>query len=274
MPGACGSESRTSRGIGQRRRRHRVCSTGAAEPVAERAPRGDAVRLEQADEFLPDERRRFDVVGAAPQRANRATEVSSERAQAAARQIGQEAPGNVTRTDHVEREEAGGQRAQERLLESSEMDDRRRGLLRETCGLVAERAPGELPVDRGPHHVLGDARDPRNGRRNLLALWKRDQARMRVRDRVADLGPADFKEMPSRRGGRGLAVDHQHLHLRERLGMTAQHHSPQPNLIRDRASMPRTPLIEQLLQPSLLQCLVGASRDAIAPGRSCNTVSR
>lgn len=118
--------------------------------------------------------------------------------------------------------------------------------------MVAERAPGELPVDRGPHHVLGDARNPRNGRRNLLALWKRDQARMRVRDRAADLGPADFKEMPSRRGGRGLAVDHQHLHLRERLGMTAQHHSPQPNLIRDRASMPRTPLIEQLLQKRCL----------------------
>ena len=196
----------------------------------ERAPRGHALRLEQADQFLPDERRRFDVVGAAPQRANRATEVSSERSQAAARQIGQEAPRNVTRTDDVEREEAGAQRAKERLLESSEMDDRRRGLLRETRGLVAERAPGELPVDSGPHHVLGDARDPRNGRRNLLALWKRDQARMRVRDCVADLGPADFKEMPSRRGGRGLAVDHQHLHLRERLGTTAQHHSPQPNL--------------------------------------------
>ena len=163
-----------------------------------------------------------------------ATEVSSERAQAAARQIGQEAPGNVTRTDHVEREEAGGQRAKERLLESSEMDDRRRGLLREARGLVGQRTPGDLSVERGPHHVFGDASNPGNGGRNLLAIWKRDQVRMRVRDCVADLGPADFKEVPSRRGGRGLAVDHQHLHLRERLGMTAQHHSPQPNLIRPR----------------------------------------
>jgi len=184
----------------------------------ERAPRGHALRLEQAHQFLPHERRRVDVVGAAPQRANSATEVSSDRAQAAARQIGQEAPRNVTRADDVEREEVAAQRAKERLLESSEMDDRRRGLLREARGLVAQRAPREVSVDSGPHHVLRDACDPRDGRRNLLAIWQRDQARMRVRDCVADLGPADFKEMPSGRGGRGLAVDHQHLHLRERLG--------------------------------------------------------
>ena len=212
------------------RRRHRAGSTGA-EPIVERAPRGHALRLEQTDQLVPDERRRFDVVGAAAQRANRATEVSSERAQAAARQIGQKTPGNVTRADHVERKAAGAQRAKERLLESSEMDDRRRGLLRETRGLVGQRAPGELSVDSGPHHVLGDASNPRNGWRNPLAIWKRNQARMRVRDCVADLGPADFKEMPSRRGGRGLAVDHEHLQLRERLGTTAQHHLPQPNLI-------------------------------------------
>jgi hypothetical protein len=106
----------------------------------------------------------------------------------------------------------------ERLLESSEVDDGRRGLRRETRGLVGQRAPGELSVDSGPHHVLGDASNPRNGWRNLLAIWKRDQARMRVRDRVADSGPADFKEMPSRGRGRGLAVDHQYLQLRERFG--------------------------------------------------------
>ena len=163
---------------------------------------------------------RFDVIGAAAQRADRATKVSSERAQAAARQIGQKTPGNVTRTDHVERKHAGGQRAKERLLELSEVDDCWRGLLRETRGLVGQRAPGELSVDSGPHHVLGDAGDPRNRWRNLLAIRKRDQARMRVRDCVADLGPADFKEMPSRRRGRGLAVDDQHLEMRERLGRT------------------------------------------------------
>ena len=161
------------------------------------------------------------MIGAATQRANRATEVSSEGAQAAARQIGQKAPGDIPRADHVERKHAGGQRAKERLLESSEVDDRRRGLLRETRGLVGQLAPGEASVDSGPHHVLGDSRDPRNGWRNLLAIRKRDQARMRVRDcRCEDAGPADLKEMPSRSRGRGLAVDHQHLELRERLGTT------------------------------------------------------
>ena len=73
-------------------------------------------------------------------------------------------------------------------------------------------------VASGPHRVLGDPRDPRNGWRNVLAIRKRDQARMRVRDCVADLGPADFKEMPSGRRGRRLAVHDQHLKLRERFG--------------------------------------------------------
>ena len=190
----------------------------------ERAPRGHALRLEQADQFLPDERRRFDVVGAAAQCANGATEVSSERAQAAAGQIGQKAPGDIPRADHVERKHAASQCAKERLLESSEVDDRRRRLVRETGGSVAQLAPGEVSVDRAPQHVLGNPSDPRNGWRNLLAIRKRDQARMRVRDCVSDAGPADFKEMPARRRGRGLAVDHQHLELRERLGTTAWHH--------------------------------------------------
>src|SRR5262245_6039746 len=104
---------------------------GCGEPVVERAPREDALRLEQADELLPDEGRRLDVIGTAAQRANRATEVPRERAQTAARQIGQKTPGNVTRADHVQREEVGAQHPKERLLELSEMDDRRRGLLRE-----------------------------------------------------------------------------------------------------------------------------------------------
>ena len=187
----------------------------------ERAPRSHALRLEQADQLLPDERRRFDVVGAAAQRANRATEVSSEGAQAAPRQIGQKAPGDIPRADHVERKHAGGQRAKERLLESSEVDDRRRGLLRETRGLVGQLAPGAASVDSGLQHVVGDPSDPRNSWRNLLAIRQRDQRRMRVRDcRAEDAGPADLEEMPSWSGGCGLAVDHQHLELRERLGWT------------------------------------------------------
>src|SRR5262249_58118329 len=104
------------------------------------------------------------------------------------------------------------------LFESREVDDRRRGLLRETRGLLGQLAPDMASVDSGPHHVLGDAGDPPNSWRNLLAVWKRDQARMRVRDGVADLGPADFKQMTSRRRGRGLAVDDQHLKSRERFG--------------------------------------------------------
>jgi hypothetical protein len=112
------------------------------------------------------------------------------------------------------------QRAKKRLLELSEVDDRRRGLLRETRSLIGQLAPGMASVDSGPHHVLGDAGDPRNSWRYLLAIRKRDQARMRVRDCVAESGPADFKEMPSRRGGCGLAVDHQHLELRQRFGTT------------------------------------------------------
>ena len=79
----------------------------------------------------------------------------------------------------------------------------------------------QASVDSGPHHVLGDPSDPRNGWRNLLAIRKRDQRRMRVRDcRAEDAGPADLEEMPSRSRGCGLAVDHQHLELRERLGRT------------------------------------------------------
>ena len=163
------------RGIGQTRRRHRVGLTGRGEPVVERAPGRHALPLEQADQLVPDERCRFDVIGAATQRANRATEVSSEGAQAAARQIGQKAPGDIPRADHVERKHAGGQRAKERLLESSEVDDRRRGLLRETRGLVGQLAPGAASVDSGPHHVLGDPSDPRNSWRNLLAIRQRDQ---------------------------------------------------------------------------------------------------
>ena len=102
----------------------------------ERAPGRHAVPVEQADQLVPDERCRFDVIGASTERTNRATEVSSEGVQAAPWQSRQKAPGDIPRAEHVERKHASGQRAKERLLESSEVDDRRRGLLRETCGLV------------------------------------------------------------------------------------------------------------------------------------------
>src|SRR6185295_18796926 len=108
------------------------------------------------------------------------------------------APGDIPCADHVKRKHAAGQRAKERLLELSEVDDRRRGLVRETRGLVGQLAPGMASVDSGPHHVLGDAGDPRNSWRNLLAIRKRDQRRMRGRDcRAEDTGPADLEEMTS-----------------------------------------------------------------------------
>jgi hypothetical protein len=186
----------------------------------ERAPGRHALPVEQADQLLPDERCRFDVIGAPTERTNRATEVSSERAQAAPRQIGQKAPGDIPRTDQVERKQAGGQRAKERLLESSEVNDGRRGL-RETRGLVGHLAPDAAPVDRGPHHVFGDPGNPRNSRRNPLAIRQRDQRRMGMRRcRAEDAGQANLQELTSRSGGCGLAVDHQHLELRERLGRT------------------------------------------------------
>ena len=40
---------------------------------------------------------------------------------------------------------------------------------------LGQLAPGQLAVDSVPHHVLGDARDPRNGWRNTLAGRERDQ---------------------------------------------------------------------------------------------------
>jgi hypothetical protein len=94
------------------------------------------------------------------------------------------------------------------------MNDRWRGLLRETRGLLGKLAPGAASVDSGPHHGLGDPSDPRNSWRNLLAIRQRDQRRMRMSDcRAEDAGPADLEEMTSRSGGCGLAVDHQHLEL-------------------------------------------------------------
>jgi hypothetical protein len=119
---------------------------------------------------MPDERRRFHVIGAATQGANRPTEVSGEGPQATSRQIGQQTPGNIPRADHVEWKYARGQRAEERLLESSEVNNRWRGLLRETGGLVRQLLPGALGIDSVPYHVVRDPRDPCNGCRNVLAV--------------------------------------------------------------------------------------------------------
>ena len=206
------------------------------------------MHLEQADQLPPDERSRFDVIGRATQRANCATEISRECAQAAAREIREKAPGDIARAHHVERKHVGRQRAKERLLESSEVDDRRRRLLRKTRGLVGQLSPCEVPVDSGRHHALGDPRDPRNDWRNPLAIRKRDQRRMRVRNCLAHAGPANLKEMPSWSRSGGLAVDHQHLELRKRLGTTVRHHLPRPESgARGRRSLQSESLVRRVV---------------------------
>jgi hypothetical protein len=101
------------------------------------APVEYALGFQQTDQFLPGECRRFDVIGAAAQPANRATEIPSQRAQAAAWQVGQKTPGDLACAAYVKPKFTGGQRTQERLLELSEVDDRRRGLLLEAGRLMA-----------------------------------------------------------------------------------------------------------------------------------------
>jgi hypothetical protein len=86
----------------------------------------------------------------------------------------------------------------------------------------------------GPRLVEGREHDAAADRNRLAAQARVEQlfdrrikgveVRVRVRDSVADFGPADFKEMPSGRRGRGLTVDQQHLKLRQRIGTTAWHH--------------------------------------------------
>jgi hypothetical protein len=68
----------------------------------------------------------------------------------------------------VERRFATGEGPEERLLESSEVDDCWRRLRRESRGIVCELAPGELWIDAVPHHRLRDACDPRDRWWNFL----------------------------------------------------------------------------------------------------------
>ena len=149
---------------------------GCAEPVVQRTPRGHALRLQQTDQLLPDEHGRVDVVGTAAKRANGATKVPGKGAQAAARQVGQEAPRDIPRADDIERKHGAGESAEELLFELREVDDRRRWLLRETRGVRGQLVPGVACVDGGPHHGLRDPGDPRNGGRDVLAVRKCDQA--------------------------------------------------------------------------------------------------
>ena len=211
MPGACGSERRTSRGIGQTRRRERVGSTGAASQSWS-APH-------VATPFVSSRRTsscQTNAVASTWSALRRSAPTARPKypesgTQAAARQIGQKAPGDIPRADHVERKHAGRQRAKERLLESSEVDDRRRGLLRETRGLIGQLAPGERPstAARIMCSEMPVIRETAGGICSPSGSAIRHAcACVTV---LRDSGPADLKEMPSRRSGRGLAVDDQHL---------------------------------------------------------------
>jgi hypothetical protein len=139
---------------------------------------------------------------------------------------GEEPASDVVCAHDVERRLADSQDAEERLLKSSEMDDRWCRLWREPRSIVSELAPDSAGIDAVPHHRLGDTCDSSNGWWNLLAPRKRDEVRARVRDRRTRPSPRDLEEMSARSGSRGLAVNHQHLELRERQhGRIADHHS-------------------------------------------------
>src|SRR5262245_55779627 len=96
------------------------------EPVLKYAPGGNSFVAKQAHQLSPDECRGFYVIGTATQSADPATEVPGEGTHAAAGQIGQQAPGDAMRAEDVERKRPAGQRAEKRLLESSEVNDRGR----------------------------------------------------------------------------------------------------------------------------------------------------
>ena len=121
-------------------------------------------------QFLPKERRGLHVVGAATQGANPAAQVPGQCTQAAARQFGEEPASDVVCAHDVERRLAASQDPEERLLKSSEMDDRWCRLWREPRRIVSELAPDEAGIDAVPHHRLRDTCDSRNGWWNLLVL--------------------------------------------------------------------------------------------------------
>ena len=123
-------------------------------------------------QLLPQECRGLHVVGAATQRANPAAQVPGQCTQAAARQFGEEPASDVVCAHDVERRLAAGQDPEERLLESSEVDDRWRRLRREPRRIVSELAPDVGGIGAVPHHRLGDTGDSRYGWWNLLVPVK------------------------------------------------------------------------------------------------------
>ena len=121
------------------------------------------------------------------------------------------------RADDIEGKPAAGQRTEEWLLESSEVNDRRCWLSGQRRGIAGELTPGDVRIDAFLRHPFGDASEPRHGRWNVLGVRKSDEPRTRACSRRPRSRPADFEEMAVRCRCRCLAVDDEHLELRERL---------------------------------------------------------
>jgi hypothetical protein len=165
------------------------------------------------------------VVGAASQRANSVAKVSGQGTQTPAREVGEQPASDVVRAHNLKRRLATGQPAKERPLEWGEVDDGWCRLRRECRRIVSQLAPGEKVIHTVPHHGLRETCDSRNGGWNCLALWKRDEVRTPVRDCETAPSPRNLEEMAARSRSRGLAINHQHLELRERQhGLKADRH--------------------------------------------------
>src|SRR6185436_18279869 len=111
------------------------------------------------------------------------------------------------RAEDVEGKRPTGQRAEKRLLESREVNDRWRRLTGECGGFVEQLPPGHVCIDAVLRHPFRDARKAHHGGWNVLAVWKRDEPSVRARCRRAGARPPDFQEMSMRRCGGGLAID-------------------------------------------------------------------
>src|SRR5262245_25698541 len=121
------------------------------------------------------------------------------------------------RAEYVEGKRPAGQRAEKRLLESSEVNNGWRRMTGECGGFVGQFPPGRVRIDAALRHLFSNARQAHHRGRNVLAFWKGDQPGVRACDRRAGARPTDLKEMSARSRAGGLAVDHQHVEICERL---------------------------------------------------------
>ena len=121
------------------------------------------------------------------------------------------------RARDVEGRRAAGQRTEEWLLESSEVNDGWRRLPGQRRRFVGQLAPGNMRIDAVLCHPFGNASETRHGGRNALAVRKCNEPHECVCCRWPRSRPANLEQMPMRSCGGRLAVDDQHLELRKRL---------------------------------------------------------